>query len=83
MTTNGWRVGFIINKQTDQSASVLVPSKTNSLGCIVGRKIIVHDRRNEASQGDCVLIEKGQKISKNKKWHIVRIVSMASLLPKV
>ncbi len=40
-------------------------------------KFMAHDERNEAREGDVVLIEETRPLSKRKRWRLVKIVERA------
>lgn len=44
------------------------------------RKIMAHDEKNEAKEGDTVEIVPGKPISKNKAWKIAKIISNKEVL---
>ncbi len=40
-------------------------------------KFMAHDERNEAREGDVVLIEETRPLSRRKRWRLVRIIERA------
>ena len=40
-------------------------------------KFMAHDERNEAKEGDVVLIEETRPLSKRKRWRLVKILEKA------
>ncbi len=40
-------------------------------------KFMAHDERNEAKEGDVVLIEETRPLSKRKRWRLVKILERA------
>jgi small subunit ribosomal protein S17 len=40
-------------------------------------KFMVHDEKNEANEGDTVLISETRPLSKNKRWRLVEIIERA------
>ena len=75
-------VGFVTSVSMDQTISVLIPLKVkdpmyNTETRII-KRLLVHDDREEAEVGDCVLIEAVKKYSKTKKWQVVKILPLAS-----
>ncbi len=40
-------------------------------------KFMAHDERNEAKEGDVVLIEETRPLSKRKRWRLVKIIERA------
>ena len=74
-------VGFVISVFMDKSISVLVPFRTKEStyhsDMVTSKILLVHDEREEAEIGDCVLIEAVRKYSKKKNWRLVKMLPLS------
>ncbi len=75
------RIGTVVSNKMDKS--VLVAIKRQIKHPIYGKfikrttKLMVHDERNDAGEGDTVRIMETRPISKNKRWRLVEVVERA------
>ncbi len=71
-------VGFVTSVHLDKTISVLIPFKARNprypSDALKSKRVLVHDERQEAEIGDCVLVEAVQKYSKRKTWQLVKIL---------
>ncbi|MCR9014949.1 30S ribosomal protein S17 [Aquiflexum gelatinilyticum] len=75
------RTGKVVSNKMDKSITVAVERKVKHsiYGKFVAKttKFMVHDEKNEANEGDVVLISETRPLSKNKRWRLVEIIERA------
>jgi small subunit ribosomal protein S17 len=75
------RTGKVVSNKMDKSITVAVERKVKHsiYGKFVAKttKFMVHDEKNEANEGDIVLISETRPLSKNKRWRLVEIIERA------
>jgi small subunit ribosomal protein S17 len=75
------RTGKVVSNKMDKSITVAVERKVKHsiYGKFVAKttKFMVHDEKNEANEGDTVLISETRPLSKNKRWRLVEIIERA------
>ena len=75
------RVGLVVSSKMDKS--ILVAIKRQIKHPIYGKfikrttKLMVHDDKNDAGEGDTVRIMETRPISKNKRWRLVEVLERA------
>jgi len=69
--------GIVTSDKMDKSIVVLVERRVThpKYQKIIKRstKIHAHDEKNDAKEGDCVVIQESRPISKQKRWKLVEI----------
>lgn len=72
------KIGVVTSDKMDKSIVVLVERLVRHplyKKYIKRRsKFMAHDERNEAKEGDVVLIEETRPLSKRKRWRLVKII---------
>ena len=70
--------GVVSSDKRDKTITVMITSReTHPLykkQYTITRKYTAHDEKNEAHEGDVVMIEETRPISKTKTWSLVKIV---------
>ena len=70
--------GVVSSDKRDKTITVMITSReTHPLyrkQYTITRKYTAHDEKNEAHEGDTVMIEETRPISKTKTWSLVKIV---------
>ena len=70
--------GVVSSDKRDKTITVMITSReTHPLyrkQFTITRKYTAHDEKNEAHEGDTVMIEETRPISKTKTWSLVKIV---------
>lgn len=78
---NKVRVGVVASSKMDKTVTVLIERKLKHpiYGKFVkkSKKFLVHDEKNECTEGDTVKITETKPISKNKSWRLVEILEKA------
>lgn len=73
--------GVVTSNKADKTITVTVTSReTHPLykkQYTVSRKYTAHDEKNEANEGDTVIISEVRPISKTKTWQLVKIAERA------
>jgi small subunit ribosomal protein S17 len=72
------RKGKVIKKSSDKTIVVLVErNKKHFTGKVIKlhQKYLAHDENNLAEVDNFVKITEGKKVSKNKSWHLVEVLS--------
>lgn len=76
-------VGFVTSVSMDKTIAVLIPLKTKNPDykneTLKSKSVLVHDERQEAEIGDCVLVEAARSQSRRKTWRLVRMLPIHSL----
>lgn len=74
-------VGFVTSVSMDKTISVLIPFKVKNPiydnETLKSKRLLVHDERQEAEVGDCVLIQSSDKRSKSKNWQLVKMLPLS------
>lgn len=74
--------GRVASNKMDKSISVVIERyvKHPMYGKFVRRstKLMAHDEKNEAREGDIVTIRQTRPVSKNKAWALVEVVERAA-----
>ncbi len=72
------KIGIVTSDKMDKSIVVMVERlvKHPLYKKYIKRrsKFMAHDERNEAREGDVVLIEETRPLSKRKRWRLVKII---------
>ncbi len=72
------KIGIVVSNKMEKSAVVEVERKVKhpKYGKFVKKtsRFMAHDEKNEASEGDKVLIAETRPLSKNKCWRLVEII---------
>ena len=72
------RIGVVISDKMDKTVTVAVINRTSHplYGKTVHStvKFKAHDEKNEAHEGDTVEIMETRRLSKDKRWRLLRIV---------
>ena len=77
------RLGFgkVVSDKMDKTIAVSIERlvKHPTYGKYIRRttKVLVHDEKNEASEGDLVAIKPCRPMSRHKSWLLVRVVERA------
>ena len=75
-------IGFVTSRSGDKSVKVTVPYKIPHPRYVkvINRKTVVHvhDEKNETHVGDQVEIMETRRLSRLKRWRIVRVVEAAT-----
>ncbi|MDX1430000.1 MAG: 30S ribosomal protein S17 [Rhodothermales bacterium] len=75
------RVGVVVSSKMDKTISVAIQRQIKHpiYGKIMKKssRLMAHDDKNEANEGDTVLIMETRPLSKNKRWRLVEIVERA------
>jgi small subunit ribosomal protein S17 len=75
------RTGVVVSTKMDKSIVVAVERKVKhtKYGKFIKltTKFMAHDEKNEAGQGDLVLIAETRPISKNKCWRLKQVIEKA------
>ncbi len=75
------RTGVVSSNANDKTISVLVERKLRHpiYGKFVkkSKKFMAHDANNDCNVGDTVRIMETRKLSKNKNWRLVEIITRA------
>ena len=70
--------GVVSSDKRDKTITVMITSReTHPLyrkQYTVTRKYTAHDEKNEAREGDTVMIEETRPISKTKTWSLVKVI---------
>lgn len=70
--------GVVSSDKRDKTITVMITSReTHPLyrkQYTITRKYTAHDEKNEAAEGDTVMIEETRPVSKTKTWKLVKIV---------
>ena len=70
--------GVVSSDKRDKTITVMITSReTHPLyrkQYTITRKYTAHDEKNEAHEGDTVMIEETRPVSKTKTWKLVKIV---------
>ena len=70
--------GVVSSDKRDKTITVAVTSREThpiyKKQFTITRKYTAHDEKNEAHEGDTVMIEETRPVSKTKTWKIVKIV---------
>ena len=70
--------GVVSSDKRDKTITVMITSReTHPLykkQYTITRKYTAHDEKNEAHEGDTVMIEETRPISKTKTWSLVKVV---------
>lgn len=72
------RSGVVASKSGDKSLVVLVetrkPHDVYRKVMTSTKKLYVHDEKNEAKEGDKVLVVETRPLSRTKRWRLVKII---------
>jgi small subunit ribosomal protein S17 len=75
------RIGKVVSNKMDKSITVAVERKVKHpiYGKFVAKttKLMAHDEKNDAKEGDTVKISETRPLSKNKRWRLVEILERA------
>jgi len=75
--------GRVVSNKMDKTVVVQVDRRVKHplYGKIIvrSRKYQAHDEENQYNEGDIVEIAEGRPISRNKSWHVVRLVTPARI----
>lgn len=75
------RVGLVVSSKMDKSITVAIERRMKHpmYGKFVKQttKLMAHDEKNDAGEGDTVRIMETRPVSKNKRWRLVEIVERA------
>jgi len=70
--------GVVSSDKRDKTITVMITSREThpiyKKQFTVTRKYTAHDEKNEAHEGDTVMIEETRPVSKTKTWKLVKIV---------
>ena len=70
--------GVVSSDKRDKTITVMITSREThpiyKKQFTVTRKYTAHDEKNEAHEGDTVMIEEMRPVSKTKTWKLVKIV---------
>lgn len=70
--------GVVSSDKRDKTITVMITSReTHPLyrkQYTITRKYTAHDEKNEAHEGDTVMIEETRPISKTKTWNLVKVI---------
>jgi len=70
--------GVVSSDKRDKTITVMITSReTHPLyrkQYTITRKYTAHDEKNEANEGDTVMIEETRPISKTKNWNLVKVL---------
>ena len=70
--------GVVSSDKRDKTITVAVTSREThpiyKKQFTITRKYTAHDEKNEANEGDTVMIEETRPVSKTKTWKLVKIV---------
>lgn len=76
-------VGFVTSVSMNKTITVLIPIKAKDPDykneTLRSKSVLVHDERQEAEIGDCVLVEATHPQSRKKNWRLVRMLPINSL----
>ena len=71
-------IGIVSSDKRDKTITVAVTSREThpiyKKQFTITRKYTAHDEKNEAHEGDTVMIEETRPVSKTKTWKLVKIV---------
>lgn len=80
-TTRKERVGVVVSNKMNKSISVAVRRQIKHpiYGKIIRKttKLMAHDEKNDANEGDTVRIVETRPLSKNKRWRLVEVIERA------
>ena len=75
------RVGLVVSSKMDKSITVAIERRMKHpmYGKFVKQttKLMAHDEKNDAGEGDTVRIMETRPVSKNKRWRLVEVVERA------
>ena len=75
------RVGVVVSNKMEKSITVALERQVKhpiyKKFLKKTTKLMAHDEKNEANQGDTVRIMETRPLSKNKRWRLVEIVERA------
>ena len=75
------RVGLVVSNKMDKSITVAIERRMKHpmYGKFVKQttKLMAHDEKNDAGEGDTVRIMETRPVSKNKRWRLVEVVERA------
>ena len=75
------RIGKVVSNKMDKSITVAVERRVKHpiYGKFVAKttKLMVHDEKNDANEGDVVKISETRPLSKSKRWRLVEILERA------
>ena len=70
--------GVVSSDKRDKTITVMITSREThpiyKKQFTITRKYTAHDEKNEAHEGDTVMIEETRPVSKTKTWKLVKIV---------
>lgn len=70
--------GIVVSDKMDKTISVQIETlvKHPVVGKYIRKrsKFMVHDEKNEGTEGDVVLISQGKPTSKNKRWFLEKVI---------
>ncbi len=76
-------VGFVTSVSMNKTITVLIPIKAKDPEyrneTLRSKSVLVHDERQEAEIGDCVLVEGTRPQSRRKNWKLIRLLPLNSL----
>lgn len=76
-------VGFVTSVSMNKTITVLIPIKAKDPEyeneTLRSKSVLVHDERQEAEIGDCVLVEVTRPQSRRKNWKLIRLLPRTSL----
>jgi small subunit ribosomal protein S17 len=80
-TTRKERVGVVVSNKMDKSISVAVRRQIKHpiYGKIIRKttKLMAHDEKNDANEGDTVRIVETRPLSKSKRWRLAEVIERA------